>query len=190
MARISTCRLLTTKALSLHPKWVLCGLYMGDDFENAFSMTYGLDYWSSLRTGHFGPVDSDIWGDDEPPGRFKVLRNWLSRESMMYRLVVHGPALGAINAALQFKIADRTDDPSVTTLKDDDGVEEAFRPIRVAAGLEQNRPEVREGMRITFYLLKEMDRVCRENACSFGVVIIPTRRPSLRSVCSAPRICA
>src|SRR5690349_3130067 len=27
--------LLTNKALKLHPKWILCGVYMGDDFENA-----------------------------------------------------------------------------------------------------------------------------------------------------------
>jgi len=28
---------------------IIWGLYMGDDFENAFSLTYGLDYWKDLR---------------------------------------------------------------------------------------------------------------------------------------------
>ena len=35
---------LTTRGLKLRPSWVLCGLYMGDDFENAFSITYGLSH--------------------------------------------------------------------------------------------------------------------------------------------------
>ncbi|HEX5545596.1 MAG TPA: hypothetical protein VFX10_08880, partial [Nitrospira sp.] len=38
--------LLSTKGLNLHPKWVVCGIYMGDDFENAFMITYGLDHWT------------------------------------------------------------------------------------------------------------------------------------------------
>jgi len=38
-----------TKALTLKPKMIIWGLYMGDDFENAFSLTYGLDYWKDLR---------------------------------------------------------------------------------------------------------------------------------------------
>lgn len=169
-------QLLTSRALSLHPKHVVCGLYMGDDFENAYSITYGLDHWAPLRTGHRGKVDADIWGDAEPPGRFKIVRNWLSRTSMVYRLVVHGPVLGGIKASLQFNATGGNADPSVTTLeKADEKIMEAFRPIRVAAGLDQSRLEVREGMRITFHLLKEMDRVCRENGCSFAVVIIPTK---------------
>jgi hypothetical protein len=169
-------QLLTTRGLSLHPKRVLCGLYMGDDFENAFSITYGLDHWASMRTGDRGKVTADIWGDNEPPGRFKVFRNWLSRHSMVYRLVVHGPVLGALKGNLQFSVAERRTDPSITTIDiPEKKIKEAFRPIRIANGLDQKRPEVREGMRITFQLLKEMDRLCRANGCSFGVVIIPTK---------------
>lgn len=169
-------QLLTTRGLSLHPKRVVCGLYMGDDFENAYSSTYGLDHWAFLRTDHREKVNADIWGDAEPPGPFKMFRNWLSRESMVYRLVVHGPVLRAFKGSVQFSLAGGNADPSVTTLETaDKKIREAFRPIRVAAGLDQSRPEVREGMRITFHLLKEMDRLCRENGCSFAVVIIPTK---------------
>src|SRR5262249_32881213 len=31
--------LLKTHAVQLKPRWVLCGLYLGDDFENAFLIT-------------------------------------------------------------------------------------------------------------------------------------------------------
>ncbi len=169
-------QLLSTRGLSLHPKHVVCGLYLGDDFENAFSVTYGLEHWAALRTGQWGRVNADIWGDVEEPGRFKAVRNWLSRESIVYRLLVHGPVFGVIKGNLQFYLAGDAADPSVTSLENPDkGIKEAFRPIRVAAGLDQKRPEVREGMRITFHFLKEMNRLCKDNGCVFSVVIIPTK---------------
>ena len=59
--------LLTTKGLKLHPKWVVCGIYMGDDFENAFMITYGLDHWASLRKGQWKDINPDIWGAAAPP---------------------------------------------------------------------------------------------------------------------------
>lgn len=169
-------RLLTTRGLTLHPKWVLCGLYMGDDFENAFSITYGLDYWSDLRTGHWGKVNANIWDAAEASGAFKALRNWLSRESVIYRLVVHGAVLGTLKENVRFKQVERNEDPAVTSLVvNEKRIREAFRPIGIANRLDQRSREVREGMRITFYLLNEMDRVCREKGCRFAVVIIPTK---------------
>ena len=169
-------QLLTTRGVSLHPKRVVLGLYMGDDFENAFSTTYGLDHWASLRTGRWGKVEADIWGDAEPPGTFKVFRNWLSRNSMIYRLAVHGPALRALKGSLQTKLANAAADPSVTTFESSDGtIQEAFRPIRIAAGLDQGRAEVKEGMRLTFHFLREMNLACRKSGCEFSVVIIPTK---------------
>jgi hypothetical protein len=169
-------QVLTTRGLTLRPKIVVCGLYMGDDFENAFSLTYGFDHWSSLRTSRWDKVDGDIWGDAEAPGTFKSLRNWLSRNSMVYRLVVHGPALNALKGRLQTRLADATADPSVSTFESSDGtVREAFRPIRVAAGLDQSRAEVGEGMRLTFHFLREMNLACRKSGCTFAVVIIPTK---------------
>src|SRR5688572_13158587 len=148
--------LLTTRAALLHPKQVLVGLYMGDDFENAFSITYGLDYWKFLRQGARPPVNADIWRGTEPMGRLKPLRNWLSTHSFVYRLVVHGEALRALKANLQFRQVAGSADPSVTTIEaPENNVREAFRPIRIAAGLDQARSEVQEGMRITLQLLYE-----------------------------------
>ena len=169
-------QLLQTRGLSLHPKQVLVGLYLGDDFENAFSITYGLDYWTSLREGTRAPVNADIWGDAEAPGRLKSVRNWLSRHSLAYRLIVHGPALAALKAKVQFRQVSRSSDPSVTVIEvPENQIHEAFRPLRVAAGLDQTRAEVREGMRLTFHLLTEMNRTCQTHGCSLKAVIIPSK---------------
>lgn len=168
--------LLTTRGVRLHPKLVLCGLYMGDDFENAFSITYGLDHWASLRAERRGAVNANIWDDAEPPGAFKQMRNWLSRESLTYRLLVHGPALNGFKENIRFARAARGEDSAITAIDIPAAhIREAFRPLGIARRLDQQNPDVKEGMRITFHLLKEMARVCSENGCTFAVVIIPTK---------------
>lgn len=168
--------LLTTRGLTLHPKWVVCGLYMGDDFENAFSITYGLDHWSSLRNGQWGNVDADIWRGSEPSVWGAGVRNWLSEHSIVYRLVLHGPLLAMMKEAIRFRQVSTDSDPYTTTLVvDDQNIREAFRPIGMAERLDLNSSPVREGMRITFHLLKEMDNACKQEGCRFLVVIIPTK---------------
>lgn len=168
--------LLTTKGLKLHPKWVICGLYMGDDFENAFLITYGLDYWSSLRRGRWDNVNPDIWGSAAPSVWGASVRNWLSEHSMVYRLVVHGPVVGMIKEAIRFKqTADKSDPFTTTLIIEDRNIREAFRPIGMAERLDQNSAPVREGMRITFELLERMNQACKKEGCKFVVAIIPTK---------------
>jgi hypothetical protein len=167
--------LLKNKGLMLHPKWVVCGLYMGDDFENAFSITYGLDYWASLRKGRYDNVRADNW-DPGPPVLGASVRNWLSSQSMIYRLLFHGPVLTMVKEAIQFKHVFARSDPFTTALiADDQRIREAFRPIGISERLDQNSDPIREGMRITFHLLNEMDSMCRQEGCRFLVVIIPTK---------------
>jgi hypothetical protein len=168
--------LLTTKGLMLRPKWVVCGLYMGDDFENAFSITYGLNHWSSLRQGHWDNVDADIWKTSESSVWGADLRNWLSEHSLVYRMVVHGPLLAMVKETIRFKEAAANSDPYTTALiVDDHNIREAFRPVGMAERLDQNAGQIREGIRLTSHLLKEMDYVCRQAGCRFLVVIIPTK---------------
>lgn len=168
--------LLTTKGVTLHPRWVVCGLYMGDDFENAFLMTYGLEYWSYLRQGRWENVDANIWGPPEPPVWGSPLRNWLSEHSMVYRLIVHGPLFATVKEAVRFKEVTESSDPYTTALVvEEQNIREAFRPIGIAERLDERSGPVREGMRITFRLLNEMNEVCRLEGCRFLVVIIPTK---------------
>jgi hypothetical protein len=168
--------LLTTKAFKLHPKLVICGLYMGDDFENAFSITYGLDSWSPLRRGGWDSVDADIWGPTEPQVWGAGVRNWLSENSMVYRIVFHGPILAVVKENIRFREASLQNDPNITALIiEDKNIREAFRPIGIANRLDQTSAKIREGMRITFHLIKEMNNVCKQEGCRLLVVIIPTK---------------
>ena len=164
-----------TKALTLKPKMIIWGLYMGDDFENAFSITYGLDYWASLRKLPPQQVDANIW-ELTPPTRNKKIRIWLSRHSVIYQLAFHAGFGGKVQGEYQIKNAATLYPGTATSLVvPDKQILEAFRPKGVLFGLNQDDPKVREGMRITFELLKQTNELCRQNNVKFLVAVIPTK---------------
>jgi hypothetical protein len=81
------CYLLKTKALSLKPKLIICGLWMGDDFENAYQITCGLDYWAYLRKFPSQKTNFNIWKTEDTPVWHKRTRIRLSRHSVAYQLL-------------------------------------------------------------------------------------------------------
>jgi hypothetical protein len=168
--------LLKTRALGLRPRIVLCGLYMGDDFENAFLITYGLSHWSYLRELPARDVDFNIWKNEMPALSWhKKIRVWLSRHSVAYQLVFHGPLMGHIQGEYQIRNAARLYGSATTLSVPEKGILEAFLPRGMLARLDQGQPAVREGMRITFALLNEMNSICRRHNIQFEVVVIPTK---------------
>jgi len=168
--------LTTTKALTLKPKMILWGLYMGDDFENAFTLTYGLDYWKGLRILPPQKVEANIWEGPTTETRTRKIRVWLSRHSLIYQLAFHAGLGGKVNGQIQIRNAAQLYPGYATSLDlPDKKVLEAFRPKAVLFGLDQDNPNVREGMRITFELLKQTKELCDKNHVEFAVVVIPTK---------------
>ena len=160
----------------LKPKWVVCAIYMGDDFENAFLMTYGRDYWKPLRRGTWAQADADIWRTEESSSWHRRIRVWLSRTSIIYRLVVHGPLIGRLKQAVQLERAAQSEDSAILSLKlEEAGIREAFRPLSLRSRLDQGSPLVREGMRITFELIQRMNALSQQHGARFAVVVIPTK---------------
>ncbi|MGA8151670.1 MAG: hypothetical protein WB952_12020 [Terriglobales bacterium] len=167
--------LLKTKALNLKPRLIICGLYMGDDFENAYQITYGLDYWKDLRELPSQQTNYHIWETQDGPVWHKRIRVWLSRHSVVYQLLLHSSFLGRFQGEAQIKIDPKVD-PSVTALvMPEKNILEAFRPEEFARALDQQNPNIREGMRITFHLLQDMKQICDQNQIQFLVVVIPTK---------------
>lgn len=167
---------LLQQALQLKPRLVLCGLYMGDDFENAFLITYGLDHWAYLRNGRAVPAEYDIWNAGaRDPGAFKRLRNWLSRTSVVYQVAFHGPVMGLLHGESQIRSASRLFPDAVTLDLPDRDILEAFLPQGPLRNLDQGTESIREGMRITVELLRQMNESCGRNHVEFQVVVIPTK---------------
>jgi acetyltransferase AlgX (SGNH hydrolase-like protein) len=168
--------LLKTKALKLKPRMIICGFYMGDDFENAFTITYGLDYWSNLRKLPAENVNFDIWKvPPSPPSLQRDVRDWLSRHSVVYQILFHTSFLGRLQGQVQIKDAPQLDHSVTSLIVPDKNTMEAFRPIGMLTRIDQRSPNVREGMRITFELLKEMNEICQKNNVQFIVVVIPPK---------------
>lgn len=167
---------LLQKALQLRPRTILCGLYMGDDFENAFLISYGLDHWAPLRNGRAAPADYDIWqAGGRGPGQFKRLRNWFSRNSVVYQLLFHGPLRGLLLGEAQIRNAAQLHPGAVTLDLPAQQILEAFLPQGPLRNLNQASEGVREGMRITFDLLRQMKESCSRSGVDFRVVVIPTK---------------
>jgi hypothetical protein len=170
--------LLQTKALQLKPRMIICGLYMGDDFENAFSISYGLSHWSYLRRLPLKDAKFYIW--DPPASRPSIVKRarvWLSQHSILYQLAFHGLfGGGKIQGEYQIRNASKLyPDLATSLIIPEAHVLEAFRPKSMLSRLDQQSPEIKEGMRITFGLLKEMNDICKANHMQFVVVVIPTK---------------
>jgi len=167
----------TTKAFQLKPRVVLWGLYMGDDFENAYSISYGLDHWAYLRQLPVQKVNANIW--DPPaakPGWSKNIRIWLSRHSVLYQIVFHASFSGRVQGEMQIRNAAKLYPGIANSLiVPKKNILEAFRPQSMLTRLDQKNPDVLEGMRITFELMQRMNDLCRKNNAQFVVVIIPTK---------------
>jgi hypothetical protein len=167
--------LLKTKALRLRPKVIIVGFYMGDEFENAFLITYGLDHWAYLRKAPVETVSFDIWEVPPSPTWHKRLRVWLSRHSVIYQLVFHGSLLGRLQGSFQIRHASDIYESAASLRVPEKNIAEAFRPNGILLRLNQQSESVREGVRITFTLLKEMNDICRSNEIQFLVAVIPTK---------------
>jgi hypothetical protein len=165
-----------TKALNLKPRMIIWGLYTGDDFEGAFSLTYGLDHWAYLRELPPQNVDPNVWEPPPSDTRVKRIRVWLSRHSVLYQVVFHAWLGGRLTGEVQIRNAAQLYPGLATSLiVPEKNILEAFRPKSMLTRLDQENPSIREGMRITFELLKETNEICRQNHIQFAVVVIPTK---------------
>ncbi len=167
--------LFKTKALSLNPRLIICGLYMGDDFDNAFRITYGLDYWSFLRSMPLEKANADIWEVPADPSWHKRTRIWLSSHSVMYQIIFHASILGREKGRIQIENASRLSEAATSLIVKERNIAEAFVPRGPLRGLDQEKESVREGLRITLKLLNEMNEESLRRNSRFVVVVIPTK---------------
>jgi SGNH hydrolase-like domain, acetyltransferase AlgX len=167
--------LFENKALSLKPRTILCGLYFGDDFENAFLITYGLEHWAHLRRLAAEKVNFDIWEPEATPSWHKHIRVWLSRHSVIYKLVFHGPLIGRLKGNVQIENATKLYAGATSLIIEEQNIREAFLPTGIARRLNQRSESVQEGMRITLDFLKQMNETCVRSNVQFVVVLIPTK---------------
>jgi hypothetical protein len=93
--------LLKTKALSLKPRMISgpgLGRRLRERVSDYLELTIRGSPESTPREGrslHLGGPEALTW--------HKLLRVWLTRHSMMYQLIVHGPVLGRLYGEIEFR---------------------------------------------------------------------------------------
>lgn len=150
--------LLKTKALALNPKLIIVGLYLGNDFYDAYVLTH--------------PTDREEITLDHPRKKlFGSVRNWLAHNSVMYRIASYN-----LGDAMRFLEA-RSYAHSETVIVNnaEHGIRTALTPLKHLRGMNLQDKAIREGFNLTLDLISKMNALCVERGVNFLVVLIPTK---------------
>jgi hypothetical protein len=168
--------LFQSKALLLKPKTIICGLFMGDDLDNAYCITYGLDYWKAFRdTTMAKSTEGCVWEMNTGSSWNAKARHWLSSHCVLYQVIVHGPVLGWLKGMVQIKRAEKPNGSTAVLNMKSKNIFEAFCLVNSLRGLDISRATTKEGLRITLALMHAMNDTCVQRGIRFLVVIIPSK---------------
>jgi hypothetical protein len=176
--------LMETNALLLNPELIIVGLYYGNDFYDTYRSVSSRDRWKSFRTdsmktlkalkktSYVMPGAPFVNDKDAEASLVKKVRNWLRRKSMLFRIIEEGPIGTRVNAwgdqRTSFGGSDCTvslDVPFSTVVQ----VEESLHGMDLAS------VAVEEGLQLSFYFLKRLSFLARENGVELLVVLIPSK---------------
>lgn len=166
-------------APALKPRLLIVGFYFGNDIMDAHYVANGNPYWHSWRisttTGQ-GATAFDRVGQAEPAKRFQGLRNWLSRNSVLYSML-RETVLRQFAAREQDEIA-KSVGPDVRMLWTDASnpkVRTIFTSKFRLAAVDLGIPAVRDGMQISQKAFSELKLEAARQGVSLLVVLIPTK---------------
>lgn len=99
--------LIKTQAPQLNPKTVVVGFYFGNDVMDAFNLAHGFNAWRGYAQQPVStPAEERALARSDGPGKaFGGLRDWLSRHSVLYRVVANSPAFDRVREG-EFKARD------------------------------------------------------------------------------------
>jgi hypothetical protein len=173
-------RLLTTKAVQLHPKVVIVGIYLGNDIADAYRTAYNLPAWQNLRNKNpqynEAQQNNDKLEQTTTPQvaniqrNFVELRNWLAGHSIIYRM----SSFTALGSWVQKNEAKNQNNRFIfampianhTTL---------LSPTQRANALDTSRYRTKEGLRISRILYANMAVFSKKNNIKLHFVLIPCK---------------
>jgi len=134
-------KLLQTQAMELNPEIVLVGLYFGNDFVDTYQLVYLQDKWKQYRNEQitFDKIASKVVDDSRRARRLSGLRNWLSRNSVFYRILT-----GALGPALREYQSDHMQEEGRAYFRPERGSVIRFNALMLEHALNFTRPEVEE----------------------------------------------
>jgi hypothetical protein len=170
--------LLRTRAVELHPKIAIVGLYLGNDLMDAYNMVQSHKNWSDYKTGDFSDLPPQLILS-RPTGKFLGnLRDWLSRHSVLYVLVTQLPVFNFIRE----RETPGYKDSDVRIHYQDTKHNEIFYLDSRLRPLDLNDPRIKAGLEITEHAMIDMSRAAKQSAIRLIVAVIPTKERVYRDV--------
>src|SRR5262245_26158064 len=166
-------------APALKPRLLIVGLYLGNDLMDAYNLPRSRPHWQAWRVSaapDSGATAFDVAGQSEPKKRFESLRNWLSRNSVLYsmlRLTVFQPFAAREQDQLAQGCA-----PDMQMLWRDPaspGVRTIFTPAYRLAAVDLELQAVSDGMAITQKAFAALKAEGERQGVQLLVLLIPTK---------------
>ncbi|HMN92001.1 MAG TPA: hypothetical protein PKC60_02115 [Hydrogenophaga sp.] len=163
--------LLRTKALELKPTTVIVGFYFGNDVMDAFNTAHGLEYWSRFSTRQFDSAPTQrVRSDASTDGKlFGTLRDWLSRNSVLYRAFTSLPLFDVFRENQFKRLASNTIEATFG------GRRMLFSYQEPTVYLDLTDERAKEGMRITEAAFREIAETGRQKGIQILVVMFPLK---------------
>lgn len=193
-------RVLTPQALSLSPKIIVVGLYLGNDIYDAYKMAYHYDAHRALRSNSAGDLSVDTVGDranafwnEEKEfhanfGRasFSGWSFWL-REHLALGRLLNRTGLWPGSQDIDYEIDKRWAEahPDHGAVCEDVGRETVLTTAYRLAGMDLDEPRNAQGLRITKDLLSQMQNEVSQKQARLIVLLLPTKESVYAKVRSA-----
>lgn len=146
------------RALSLNPRIVLIGFYLGNDLVDTYRAVNGYDYVAKLK-------------QNEDDGRFLGrLRIWLSQNVLTYQVLKDQlqDLLNIIRFQESLNKPDHHpfDHPVLRTV---------FQPSCCRGAVNRADPKTQEGLRITLEVFREFNAICKNRKIECKILLLPTK---------------
>lgn len=162
--------ILKTRAPELSPDQVIVMIYPGNDLLDAYNLAYSNDHWQDYRqSDEARAVESNLFV--APPSDNSItrrLRNWLARNSVLYRLITQTPVFDTVRQ--RERLEDGTNFQTEHL-----GVPVVLDPKRRFEFANTADARIQEAMDITARALDEMAAYTAENGIRLHVAIMPVR---------------
>lgn len=180
---------LTEKALSLSPKVIVVGVYMGNDLYDAYHLAYSSDDYKDLRLRDapsdllqdtVGPRADALWDEekgfqkDYGRGDLGAWRVWLGGHTAVGRLLVRaGWWPGRTDVWFEVSKAWADAHPEHGAVYDEAGVRTVLTTAYRLTALDLDDPHIAEGLRVTGEVIPRMK--ADAGGAKLLVVLIPTK---------------